>query len=97
MRMMMTVRIGAEAGNRGVKDGALPKTIEAFMQQHKPEAAYFTTEGGDRTAIFFLHMTETSQIPGMAEPFFQALGAHIEFKPVMNGEDLKVGLQKLPH
>ena len=95
--MMMTVKIGVEAGNRGIKDGALPRTIEAFMQQFKPEAAYFTTEGGDRTALFFLNMSETSQIPAMAEPFFQALGAHIELKPVMNGDDLKAGLQKLPH
>jgi hypothetical protein len=97
MRMMMTVTIAAEAGNRGLKDGSLPRTIEAFMQQFKPEAAYFTIAGGDRTAIFVLSMTDANQLPTLAEPFFEALGAHIELTPAMNADDLKAGLQKMPH
>jgi hypothetical protein len=97
MRMMMTVTIGAEAGNRGLKDGSLPRTIEAFVKQFKPEAAYFTIAGGDRTAIFVLSMTDAHQLPALAEPFFEALGAHIELTPAMNADDLKTGLQQLPH
>lgn len=97
MRMMVKVTIGAKAGNQGIKDGSLPRTIDAFMQQFKPEAAYFATEGGDRTAFFVVDMTDPSIIPSIAEPFFQALGAGVDFRPVMNADDLRAGLQKLPH
>jgi hypothetical protein len=97
MRMMVKVTIGAKAGNQGIKDGSLPKTMEAFMQQHKPEAAYFTTEGGERTAFFVINMADGSAMPSVAEPFFQALGAEVDFRPVMNADELRAGLQKLPH
>jgi len=97
MRMMVTVSIGAKAGNQAIKDGSLPRTMDTFIQQFKPEAAYFTTEGGDRTAIFVVSMADSSLMPAIAEPFFAALGASVDFRPVMNGDELRGGLQKLQH
>lgn len=96
MRMMVTVRIGAEAGTKGIKDGSMPKAIEAFIQQFKPESAYFTIDHGDRIAFFVIAMAEAAQMPAIAEPFFAGFNAHVEFRPAMNVDDLKAGL-KLSH
>jgi hypothetical protein len=90
--MMMKVTMGLEAGNRAGKDGRLGKIISATSEKLKPEAAYFTTSHGKRTALFFFDMTDSAMMPAVAEHLFQELDAEIEFKPVMNAEDLKKGL-----
>ena len=51
MRMMMKVTIPVEGGNRALAEGLLPKTMGAFMEQQKPESAYFTAQNGQRTII----------------------------------------------
>lgn len=94
MRTLITVRIGAEAGNRAIKDGTLPKVIEAFMRDHKPEAAYFTTEQGERGALFVIDLSDPSAIPVIAEPFFMGFDARVTFRPVMNADELRAGLQR---
>jgi len=58
MRMMMKVSIPVEAGNKGVKEGTLPKTVIGFVELMKPEGCYFTTEGGKRTAFFFFDLKD---------------------------------------
>lgn len=93
MRTLLTVTIGADAGNRAVKDGTLPKVMEQFARDFKPEAAYFTTTGGDRTAYFVFDLKEPSAMPSVAEPFFMAFNAHVGFRPVMNAADLQGGLK----
>jgi hypothetical protein len=95
MRTMMRVTIPVEAGNRGIADGTLPKTLEAAMENLKPEAAYFLPSGGERSALLFFDLADASDIPSIAEPFFQNLNASVEFSPVMNAEDLQAGLGKL--
>jgi hypothetical protein len=40
-------------------------------------------------------ITGPSRIPQIAEPLFQGLDAHVEFIPVMNGDDLKKALSRL--
>jgi hypothetical protein len=55
----------------------------------KPEAAYFAEDNGKRTAFIFFDLKDTSQIPAVAEPWFLAFDAHVEFHPAMNMEDLK--------
>ena len=94
MRMLMKVSIPVEAGNKGVKDGTLPKTFVGFIEEHKPEAAYFVAEGGKRTAYFFFDLKDPSSIPAAAEPFFMNLNAAIECTPAMNAEDMKVGVAR---
>ncbi len=95
MRMMMRVGIPVEAGNEGVKNGALAKTIMAFVKKFKPESCYFTTDCGERTGFFVFDMKDSTLMPSVAEPFFINLGAAIDYYPVMNLEDLKAGLAKL--
>jgi hypothetical protein len=94
MRMLMKIGMPVEAGNKAIKDGSMPKTVMAFVEQFKPEACYFIAEGGRRTGYFFFDLKEPSDIPSAAEPFFFALGASIEFTPAMNLEDMKAGIGK---
>ena len=94
MRVMMKVSIPVEAGNKTLKDGSLPKTMMVFVEQMKPEAAYFIAENGKRTGIFVFDLKDPSTIPIVAEPFFLNLDASIEITPAMNVEDMKAGVQE---
>jgi len=92
MRTLLKVSIPVEQGNKAVADGSLGKIIQATLQRTKAEAAYFTTENGNRTAFIFFDMKDSSELPPIAEPLFQGLHAEIAVTPVMNGEDLQKGL-----
>lgn len=95
MRMMMKVQIPVAAGNAAIANGTLPIVIQKAMEQLKPEAAYFFVEGGMRTSMFVFDMADSSQIPPDAEPLFQVLEASVDFRPVMNAEELQAGLGQL--
>ena len=94
MRMMLKVSIPSTAGSRAIKDGAMPKALMGFVEQHKPEGAWFTTEQGNRTAFFVFDLKEPSLMPSIAEPFFSALDAQVTMSPAMNVEDLKIGIDR---
>jgi hypothetical protein len=65
------------------------------MEQIKPEAAYFTSDHGKRTAFLVFDMQDSSQMPVLSEPFFLQLNAEISYTPVMNMEDVQKGLSQL--
>jgi len=88
MRFLVKVNIPVEAGNEAAKAGKLGTTIQSILADLKPEAAYFTDDNGQRTAFLFLEMQDASQIPAIAEPWFLAFNASIEFHPVMVPDDL---------
>jgi hypothetical protein len=88
MRFMLKAVLDTEKANAVAKAGSLGKTIQGIVSELKPEAAYFTDDHGKRTAYIFFEMRDASQIPAVAEPWFLALNAHIEFHAVMNAEDL---------
>lgn len=89
MRFLLKVTIPIEGGNTAAKAGKLGATIEAILADLKPEAAYFSEENGQRTGFLILDMQDVSQIPAIAEPWFLAFNASVEFHPVMLPEDLK--------
>jgi hypothetical protein len=89
MRCLLKVSIPVEVGNIAITDGSMPKTIESILADLKPEAAYFAEDNGKRTGFIFFDLKDTSQIPAVAEPWFLAFNAHLEFHPAMNLEDLK--------
>jgi hypothetical protein len=93
MRMMLKMKIPTESGNRTIKDGSMPKLIEAAMSRLAPEAAYFVVEDGLRSAMIFFDMRDVSEIPAIVEPLFMGAGAEIELVPVMNADDLRKGLK----
>ena len=92
MRMLLTVSIPVAKGNAAITDGSLARVLEAAMGKLKPEAAYFATIAGKRGGFMVFDLTDLSQIPAIAEPFFQELEAEVTFAPVMTAEDLQKGL-----
>lgn len=96
MRVLMKVSIPVEAGNRALKDGSLPNTIMGFIEEVRPEASYFVSDGTKgRTGYFVFDLKESSNLPPLVERFFNNLDAAIEITPAMNVEDLKTGLGRL--
>jgi len=95
MRMMLRVTIPVVAGNAEIQSGKMPKLMAEVTARLKPEAAYFTTDTGHRTAYFFFDLKDVSDMPSIGEPFFMELNAKVEFMPVMNAEDLQKGLSHL--
>src|ERR1019366_8666169 len=88
MRFLVKVSMPVEADNAAVKAGRLGTTIQSILADLKPEAVYFTDDNGQRTAFVFLEMQDASQIPAIAEPWFLAFNAKVEFHPVMVPDDL---------
>ncbi|WP_217242806.1 hypothetical protein [Streptomyces sp. AC555_RSS877] len=95
MRVLLKVSMDTEKANEAIQNGTLPKLIEASLEQIKPEAAYFTSENGQRTACMVFDTQDSSQMPVISEPFFMNLGAKITYTPVMNHEDVQKGLSRL--
>jgi hypothetical protein len=95
MRMLLRVTVDVEAGNAAIKNNTLQQLMQSRLQELKPEAAYFFPDHGKRTAYIFFDLKETSQIPSIAEPFFQTLNAAVELIPVMNANDLRTGLEQV--
>jgi hypothetical protein len=90
----MTVQMDTEKGNKAIKDNALPGILKAAFDRIKPEAAYFGASDGMRTGFLVFDLKEPSDIPAIAEPFFQQLGAKVAFEPVMDFADVQAGMQK---
>jgi hypothetical protein len=92
MRMLMTVSLSTEKANDAIRNGTLQSTIQKALAEIKPEAAYFTADdAGNRTGLIFFDMRDSSEIPGIAEPWFLAFDAKVTFRPVMNPQDLSAG------
>jgi hypothetical protein len=87
MRFLFKISWPVEAGNKAAKDGY--SVIPKILEQQKPEAAYFIAENGKRTGILVIDMSDPSQLPAIAEPWFLALNASIEVTPAMVPDDLK--------
>jgi hypothetical protein len=94
MRTLVRISFETAAGNAVIKNGTLQKLIASTQQELKPEAAYFFTNDGKRTASFVFDLKSSADIPSIAEPWFMGTNASVEFIPVMNADDLKAGLEK---
>ena len=88
MRFMLTFRIPMEEGNAAIKDGSIGPTLEAIIDELKPEAAYFGPIEGARGGYLVVNFDEPSEIPAVAEPLFLGLGATVRISPVFTPEEL---------
>jgi hypothetical protein len=96
MRTLMKVRmVDVEKANRAAADGSLTQMVQEVMERLHPEAAYFAPEGGIRTAYMVFDLGDPSEMPAIAEPFFQRLNAMVEFQTVMNRDELQAGLTRV--
>jgi hypothetical protein len=89
MRCLLKVSIPTEIGNERIVDGSLAKTIESILNDLSPEAAYFAEDQGARTGFIVCNVKDESEIPSIAEPWFLAFHARVEFHPCMTVADLK--------
>jgi hypothetical protein len=92
MRTMLKLQLPVEAGNDAIRTGRIGEVLGAVGERLQPEAMYFGTEDGKRTAYVFFDLKDPSAIPVIAEPLFQDLNASVHFAPVMSLEELQKGL-----
>jgi hypothetical protein len=95
MRVMAKITIPVESGSRAVKDGSIGPIIQRAAERWKPEAMYFGSLEGVRTAFIVMDMPDSSDMVPFAEPFFQGLNADVMLIPIMAADDLQQGLAKL--
>ncbi|MET9773453.1 hypothetical protein ABZ023_04185 [Streptomyces sp. NPDC006367] len=95
MRVMLKATLDTEKTNELIRSGRMPDLIREAVDRVEPEAAYFGTLGGRRTALFFFDMQDSSQLPPIGEPFLMEMNAEVEICPVMNSDDLAKGLSRL--
>ena len=88
MRMMVKISLPVETANAAIINGTFGPTLQSFLAEAKPEAAYFVAENGVRTAYLFVDITDSSQLPALCEPSFLAFNAKVEVTPAMNIQDL---------
>lgn len=95
MRMMVTIRVPVETGNRTIKDGTLPRVIQQVTERIKPECCYFFLENGQRTMRAVFEMPDCVAMVPSFEPALLALDAAVEMTPVMTAEELAAGFKAL--
>ena len=96
MKMLMNIDFPHEPFNTLVKEGKAGEIINRILNEIKPENTYFTEQDGARSALLVFNVTDPSQIPSYAEPFFLVFNADCRFRIAMTPDDLSAsGLDKL--
>jgi hypothetical protein len=96
MKFIVQISLPAHKFNEALRDGSAGKKMARILKETKPEAAYFTSTDGKRGGYLVFNITNASEIPRLAEPWFLNFEAAVEFMPAMIPEDLqKAGLEDL--
>ena len=96
MRMLVKVKFPHAEFNQAVRDGSVGQKLRRILAESQPEAVYFTERHGQRSAILIVEVPEPARVPALAEPWFLAFNADVEFHIVLTPEDLqKAGLEEL--
>ncbi|WP_042368702.1 hypothetical protein [Streptacidiphilus neutrinimicus] len=92
MRTLMTIRLGNEKTTQAISDKRMAEFMQTNLARLQPEAVYFATVDGQRGGFVVFDLKEPAQMPSIAEPFFQELGADVTFSPAMVPDDVMRGL-----
>lgn len=96
MRFVLYISLPADKFNHAVRDGTAGQKIERILEDTKPEAAYFCAKDGKRGCFLIVNMSDSSEMPRLAEPWFLHFDATVEFLPAMTPQDLqRAGLDQL--
>jgi hypothetical protein len=96
MRTLMIVTMPHAPFNAAVKDGSVGAKMKKILEAAKPESAYFAEMNGKRTGFLVVNLSDASQIPSLAEPWFLTFEADVQFHPCMTPADVeRAGLDKL--
>jgi hypothetical protein len=96
MRMLLKVKFPHKEFNQAVRDGSIGTKMGRILEDLKPQAVYYTEQGGQRTAMVIVDLIDATKVPALAEPWFLTFSADVEFHVVMTPEDLrKAGLEEL--
>lgn len=96
MRFLMHVSLPVEKFNQAVRNGTVGQTLGRILDDAKPEAVYFCAEEGRRGGYLVINISDASEMPRYAEPWFLNFDANIEFIPTMLPQDLqRAGLDQL--
>jgi hypothetical protein len=94
--MLLNVTIPHEPFNTLVREGTAGQKIGRIVDEIKPEAIYFTEQGGCRGCVAIVEVPDPSAVPRIAEPFFLTFDADVEFRVVMSPADLQnAGLDEI--
>ncbi|MEU0657499.1 MULTISPECIES: hypothetical protein [Streptomyces] len=94
MRTMMMCQMDTEKANDAIRGDRLDAILGSLMDRVRPEAAYFGAIDGMRTAFVVFDLEDPSHVPVICEPLFMELNAKITMIPVMNGDDVRTGVQR---
>jgi hypothetical protein len=96
MRFIVHISLPVEKFNKAVYDGTIGEKMGKILEDTKPEAVYFTAKDGKRGGYLIVDMSDPSEMPKIAEPWFLLFDADVEFLPVMSPQDLqRSGLDQL--
>ncbi|WP_196192887.1 hypothetical protein [Streptacidiphilus fuscans] len=77
-----------DKASRVIQDKRLGELMQTVLKPLNPEAVYFATVHGHRGGIVVFDLQEPAQMPSVAEPLFQELGAEISIQPAMTIDDV---------
>ena len=96
MRILLELTFPHEPFNSAVRKGTAGETIGRILEESSPEAVYFTERDGRRGATLIIDVSNPSDIPSFAEPWFLNFEADWRFRTVMTPNDLQAaGLEAL--
>lgn len=96
MKMLLNVDFPHEPFNTLVREGKAGEILNQILENLNPECTYFTEQNGTRSAVLIINISESSEIPTYAEPFFLKFNADCKFRIAMTPDDLATaGLNEL--
>lgn len=89
MKMLLRITMPNEPFNSMIKKGTIGNILDKIMSGLKPEAAYFTLDDGERSALLIVNINKPGDYVKYGEPFFLMFDASIKYEIAMSPEELK--------